>query len=143
MYGDRQNRDSDSAFLCKWLGLKEPFYAKWLARAAVEILYWTAKQPDPRHPERPPFEDTTDLYSHKDGYALHLNREGRPDPNLYPDGQINYWAKRSYPDRFHNGKGQLNLGRNNSVFPLTTLMCGLVRLCTGLLTYDQSREPAL
>ena len=138
MYGDCQKRDSDSTFLCKWLGLKEPFYALWLSRAAVEILYWTAKQPDPAHPNLPPFEDTTSLYSHQDGYALHLNRTGRPDPKLYPDAKINPWAMQSYPKRFHNCNGQLNLGRNNSVFPLASLMCGLTRLCTGILTDNHS-----
>ena len=136
MYGDRQNRDSDSTFLRQWLGLKEPFYAKWLSRAAVEILYWTAKQPDPARPDRPPFADNGLPYSHKDGYALHLNRTGQLDPDLYPDNGPYARHMYEYPDGFHNRSERLNLGCNNAVFPLTTLMRGLTRLCTGILTYD-------
>ena len=140
MYGERMQSDNDSAFLRQWLGLKESSYATWLSRAAVEILYWTAKQPDPKSPDQPPFREVSSLYSHKDGYALHLNRTGRPDPDLYPHAgeKKGYNPTRVYPYHFQNQAGQLNLGCHNATFPLTTLMRGLTRLCTGILTDDHS-----
>ena len=139
MYAERMQSDNDSAFLRKRLELDKPAYERWLRRAAAEMLYWTAKQPDPEKPEQPPFGEVSPLYSHKDGYALHLNRTGRLDPDLYPDGEEGNAPV--YPDHFHNQSGQLNLGSHNAVFPLTTLMRGLVRLCTGMLTYDHRTMP--
>ena len=145
LYGDRIQSDSDRSFLLARLELDEPAYERWLARTAVEILYWTAKQPDPGRPDLPPFPDSDLTFSHRDGYALHLNRTGQLDPELYPNG----WVREGkaplpvYPEQFQNSAERLNLGCNNSVFPLTTLMRGLVRLCTGILTYDQRRRSRL
>ena len=141
MYGDRQNRDNDCRFLCERLGLDRAAYNRWLSRTALEILYWTAQQPHPEQPDCPPFEHGSSLYSHEDGYALHLNRTGRLDPDLYPDAEVHEDGAPAYPDLFHNRSGQLNLGRRNSAFPLTTLMRGLVRLCTGILAYPPGAEP--
>ena len=138
MYGDRMESEHDATVLHKRLKLDRAAYEKWLSRTAVEMLYWTAKQPDPKTPERPPFEDTCGPYSHEDGYALHLNRTGRLDPDLYPDDGLKERNAAVYPDHFHNCNGHLNLGRHNALFPLTTLMRGLVRLCTGLLTDDHA-----
>ena len=140
MYGNRRQSERDLAFLRQRLALDNPAYKRWLARTAVEMLYWTAKQPDPDQPDQPPFGECSSLYSHKDGYALHLQATGRLDPDLYPvagqsKGHVLAPAS-SYPDRFQNSEGGLNLGHNNAVFPLTTLMRGLTRLCTGILTYD-------
>ena len=135
LYGDRMQSERDATFLYKRLALDKPAYEQWLSRTAVEILYWTAKQPEPEDPDLPPFQDTSELYSHKDGYALHLSRTGRLDPELYPDSNRQQ-GHTVYPEHFHNGNGHLNLGRHNGVFPLTTLMRGLTRLCTGILTCD-------
>ena len=135
MYGDRMANERDVVFLHKRLKQDKAAYDEWLTQTAAEVLYWTAKQPDPESPNRPPFEDTCGPYSHEDGYALHLNRTGRLDPELYPDSgeQENNCT---YPEHFYNCNGHLNLGRHNGLFPLTTLMRGLTRLCTGLLTDD-------
>ena len=130
--------DSDRHFLCERLEFEAPAYKRWLARAAAEVLYWTAQQPDTESPNQPPFADNSPLYSHQDGYALHLNRTGRLDPELYPDAGTKQCPANPYPQFFHNRDGRLNLGQNNAVFPLTTLMCGLVRLSTGILTDDHS-----
>ena len=138
MYADRIESPCERSFLRKWLGLGANGYDEWLSRAAVEILYWTARQPHPEHPLEPPFKDCSSRYSHEDGYALHMNRTGRLDPDLYPDGEVKEVGAPAYPCDFHTTSGRLNLGRNNSVFPLTTLMRGLVRLCTGILAYDHS-----
>ena len=141
MYGDRMTSDSERSFLHKLLGLNEAAYKRWLSRATVEMLYWTAKQPDPAHPDQLPFGECSPLYSHKNGYALHLNRTGRLDPDLYPVAGAKEGhdpAPDTYPDCFQNSAGRLNLGHNNAVFPLTTLMRGLTRLCTGILTHDHS-----
>ena len=143
MYGDRMDSndsndstDSRRTFLGKRLELDAPAYKRWLSRAAGEVLYWTAQQPDPESPDQPPFADNSPLYSHLDGYALHLNRTGRLDPDLYPHAGTGKEATAIYPDSFQNDARQLNLAGNNAVFPLTTLMRGLVRLSTGILTYD-------
>ena len=138
MYAERMACDNDSAFLRRRLKVDKASYEEWLSRAAAEMLYWTAKQPDPKHPEQPPFADSSDLYSHKDGYALHLNRTGHLDPGLYPDDGATRRHTGVFPGDFHNHNGRLNLGRNNAVFPLTTLMRGLMRLCTGMLTYNHT-----
>ena len=138
MYGDRMNSASGRSFLLERLGVDEPAYDRWLCRAAVEMLYWTAKQPDPKNPEQPAFGEVSSLYSHEDGYALHLNRTGRLDPELYPDGWAHEDKDSVYPDHFQNHAGQLNLGCHNAAFPLATLMRGLTRLCTGLLAYDHT-----
>ena len=135
MYGDRMPSEHDTTFLHKQLELDKPAYEEWLSRTAVEILYWTAKQPDPESPNRAPFENTCGPYSHEDGYALHLHRTGRLDPELYPESG-EHENNSIYPEHFYNGNGHLNLGRHNATFPLTTLMRGLTRLCTGLFTYD-------
>ena len=135
MYGDRIQSDSAHCFLLERLEIDESGYKRWLARAALETLYWTAKQPDPEQPDQPPFKDTSPAYSHKDGYALHLNRTGRLAPDLYPTEGNKEAHALVYPHHFHNCNGQLNLGSHNAVFPLTTLMRGLTRLCTGLLAY--------
>ena len=140
LYSDCMQSDSDRSFLLARLELDEPAYERWLARTAVEILYWTAKQPHPARPDLPPFADNDLTFSHHNGYALHLNRTGRLDPELYPDDKPEGRQTRLYPDHFQNLGKRLNLGRNNSVFPLTTLMRGLTRLCTGILTYDQRRH---
>ena len=138
MYAERMHSDSDSAFLRQRLELDKPAYERWLARTAVETLYWTAKQPDPETPDQPPFGEVSSLYSHADGYALHLNRTGRLDPDLYPNGWLPGGKGAVYPDHFQNHAGRLNLGCYNAVFPLTTLMRGLTRLCTGILTCDHN-----
>ena len=138
MYGYRMQSDSDRCFLRERLQLDKLTYDRWLSRTAVEMLYWTAMQPSADQPDTAPFADHSPLYSHEDGYALHLNRAGRLDPDLYPDNEIKKGHLPTYPDQFQNDAGRLNLGSHNAVFPLTTLMRGLVRLCTGLLTYDHN-----
>ena len=138
MYGERLKGERERDFLRERFELDKPAYKEWLARTAVEILYWTAKQPHPNQPDLPPFESTSPLYSHEDGYALHLNRTGRLDPNLYPNNTAEEDHIQIYPSQFYNHKRELNLGSHNAVFPLTTLMRGLTRLCTGILSYDHT-----
>ena len=138
MYGDRVQSDNDRDFLRERLELDEAAYTRWLSRSALEILYWTAKQPNPDQPDLPPFANSSPLYSHEDGYALHLNRTGRLDPDLYPAQELHKDNAHVYPDSFHNDRKRLNLGRSNATFPLTTLMRGLVRLGTGILAYGHT-----
>ena len=131
---------SERDFLRERLELDTPAYKRWLARAAVETVYWTAKQPLAGQPDLPPFDDNSTVYSHQDGYALHLNRTGHLDPELYPDlyARLKGGGRPVYPTHFHNVDGQLNLGCHIGVFPLTTLMRGLTRLCTGILACDHN-----
>ena len=138
MYTGQMEGGCDCNFLRERLELDAPAYKRWLGRAAVEVLYWTAKQPDPEQPDQPPFAQISPDYSHTDGYALHLNRTGRLDPELYPDTSTKEEGPPVYPIHFYNRSEQLNLGSHNAVFPLTTLMRGLVRLCTGILSYDHN-----
>ena len=139
MYADRlDSTESARRFLRARLDLDEPAYKRWLTRATAEVLYWTAQQPSVGQPDLPPFPDNGLPYSHKDGYALHLNRTGRLDPELYPHEKINKNGNGRYPSLFCEPDGQLNLGAYNSLFPLTTLMRALVRLCTGMLTYNHN-----
>ena len=51
------------------------------------MLYWTSQQPDPEPPDQPPFENSSDLYSHRAGYALHLHKTGRLAPDIHPDNE--------------------------------------------------------
>ena len=138
MYAEHREGECNGNFLRQRLELDRPAYKRWLSRAAVEVLYWTAKQPDPKQPDQPPFAQISPDYSHTDGYALHLNRTGRLDPQLYPDAKTAEEDSPVYPTHFHNPREQLNLGSHNTVFPLTTLMAGLVRLCTGISLYDHN-----
>ena len=103
----------------------------WLDRSAREILYWTAAQPNYHSPETPAFAKDDRPWDHADCYALHLRHTGRLSPKLYSHEQI--CAHKHYPEDFHNVNMHLNLGANNTVFPLISLVKGFIQLGTGLL----------
>ena len=105
---------------------------EWLERSASEILYWTAAQPAYDSPDTPAFAKDDRPWDHADCYALHLRHTGKLSAKLYPNEEL-YTAKR-YPEDFHNKDKRLNLGANNTVFPLISLIKGFIQLGAGLLT---------
>ena len=106
-------------------------YRQWLDRTAREILYWTAAQPDRKTPEQPACAGSGDGAVHSDCYALHLNKEERLCPTLYPDAPLT--PPVGYPLFFHNCNQQLNLGAASQVFPLIALVKGLTKMASGVL----------
>ena len=110
----------------------------WLDRSASEILYWTAAQPDYDSPDTPAFAKDDRLWDHADCYALHLRRTGKLSAKLYPDDV--YRPTKRYPEDFHNRDKRLNLGANNTVFPLVSLVKGFMQLGVGLLSSPELFE---
>ncbi|MFK0574108.1 hypothetical protein [Endozoicomonas sp.] len=109
-------------------------YAKWLNRAVEEMLYFTAQQPATKkarasfisstenNPAAPPVSNPANCYAH------HISENWRFCEKLYPDDTP---CKKLFPEDFTNPFGKQNLGLNASILPLTTLVKGLVRMCTG------------
>ena len=103
----------------------------WLKRAAQEMVYWTAAQPAYESPDQPAFSATDSQWDHSRCYAMHLRHTGQLCTTLYPSQARK--ATKKYPEDFHNRGGHLNLGANNTTFPLISLMQGLTTLAAGLL----------
>ena len=112
----------------------DDFY-NWLKRAASEVVYWTAAQPNYKTPDTPAFSATESQWDHRHCYALDLRNTGRLCTTLYPNQPSK--PSQSYPDSFHNRDKHLNLGGYYSLFPLIALMEGFTTLTAGLFT-DQS-----
>ena len=112
--------------------------AVWLDRSAREILYWTAAQPAYNSPNTPAFAKDDRPWDHADCYALHLRRTGKLCPKLYSHDQPP--ISKCYPEDFHNKDNRLNLGANNTVFPLISLIKGFIQLGTGLLSRSELFE---
>ncbi|WP_257295754.1 hypothetical protein, partial [Endozoicomonas sp. YOMI1] len=55
--------------------------------------------------------------------------QGKLSPELYPEANKTEITK----ERFYNINSRLNLGANNSTFPLISLMNGLTRMVTAIL----------
>lgn len=97
-------------------------FDKWLNRAALEILYWSAVQPD---------EMTDEFYysshDHKNqNYSVHIERDQHPDPEIMETSIRPIHAYLFY----HNGKsGNRGFGfAHDNSFPLQALMKGLCLL---------------
>ena len=77
-------------------------------------------------------------WDHADCYALHLRHTGKLSAKLYPDDV--YRPTKRYPEDFHNRDKRLNLGANNTVFPLVSLVKGFMQLGAGLLSSPELFE---
>ena len=97
-------------------------FDEWLNRTALEILYWSAIQPD---------EMTDEFYNsshdHKNqNYSVHIDRDQHPDPEIMETSvrSINTYLF------YHNGKsGNRGFGfAHDNSFPLQALMKGLCLL---------------
>jgi len=102
-------------------------YPEWLALTAREIIYWSARQ-------------TQD----GDGFAQHLNQDGRPCAELYPGHP---WQNIRYgegeQDDYTEAAGE-SLGTENGKLPLFYLVRGLYVLAAGLADrLSESEQPPM
>ncbi|WBA80846.1 hypothetical protein [Endozoicomonas sp. GU-1] len=111
-------------YLKKKLQITDAGYHQWLQRAAQELVYWTGLQPGEEGYES--FRQS--LFNHNECYLNHIE-QGKLSSKLYPEANKTEITK----DRFYNINGRLNLGANNSTFPLISLMNALTRVVTAIL----------
>ncbi|WP_422412039.1 MULTISPECIES: hypothetical protein [unclassified Endozoicomonas] len=121
------------------IGLDNNTYRSWLKRTAEEILYWTAKQPSEAK-DRSPLDPSVECFS------KHIKATGNLDATLYPEGLRPFDKHLKFPKDFHNVNDELNLGANNAVFPLVSLVKGLTLLVGNIFAFanqyteDENRE---
>jgi hypothetical protein len=117
--------------LAQFMQLTEQDFELWLDRTAIEIVYWTALQPNffDREVELP--QGLTEEQSERllDSYSVHLNRDGRLNPELYPVAH-NFFSAFKYPRDFQYLHDEISLGKTNGTFPLIALIRGITRFTT-------------
>ncbi len=120
--------------LPEFMGVHPTTYRSWLTRTAEEILYWTAMQPH-EATEHCTFTPSDECYSE------HIKRNGKLDTALYPKLLGTFDIYKKFPKDFHNVNDQLNLGANNAVFPLISLVKGLTLFAGNIFAFaDQYIE---
>ncbi|WOG26500.1 hypothetical protein [Endozoicomonas sp. 8E] len=125
--------------LQEFMGLDDTAYRSWLKRTAEEILYWTAMQPCETK-DHSAFDPSVECFS------KHIKDTGNLDTTLYPKGLRTFDTHKKFPKDFHNVNDQLNLGANNAVFPLVSLVKGLTLLAGNIFAFanqyteDENRE---
>ncbi len=118
--------------LHEMFALNDREFGEWLNRMALEILYWSAIQPD---------EMTDEFYysshDHKNqNYSVHIDRDQHPDPEIMETSDRPLDAYLFY----HNSKsGNRGFGfAHDNSFPLQALMKGLCLLFRIML--EQQRD---
>ncbi len=121
LLGDGDDARLKNLFASTGPGLSD-VYPEWLHQTAREIIYWSARQ-------------TQD----GDGFARHLNQNGRPCAELYPGHP---WQDIRYgdgeQDDYTEAAGE-SLGTDNGKLPLFFLVRGLYVLAAGLA--DRLTQP--
>ncbi|WP_448216233.1 hypothetical protein [Endozoicomonas sp. 2B-B] len=120
----KEKESPSKSRLQELMGLDEDTYRSWLNRTAREIIYWTARQPD---------EATFDRYV--ECFSKHIKETGNLDSTLYPEGLSIFDMQKKFPRDFHNVNDELNLGANNAVFPLVSLVKGLTLLVGNIFAF--------
>ena len=116
------------------MALSPQGYRAWLRRAASEMVYWTARQPDLRCGKIDTLEKVS--YDPMDGWASHLQKRHNLSAILYDPADFRPSANtRCYPDNFRNLDEEENLGAGSKVFPFTTLVQGLTSLAGDILAH--------
>ncbi|WOG26495.1 hypothetical protein [Endozoicomonas sp. 8E] len=110
------------------MGLDDDTYRAWLKRIAREILYWTARQPR-EATDACAFDPSVECFS------KHIKETGNLDSTLYPKGLSIFDRQKEFPRDFHNVNDELNLGANNAVFPLVSLVRGLTLLAGNIFAF--------
>ncbi|MFK0573393.1 DUF4116 domain-containing protein [Endozoicomonas sp.] len=141
------------------LKIDSEVYDQWLTRTAKELLYWTSRQSLSRQslPEKEsrddretneidgiaPDDDTganpSPVYDPNNCYLQHLTNNGRLSEDLYPNSPP-CSSDLSFPDDFSFTDGKLSLGAFGRLFPLTALVKGLTRMCTGIFSVDEGSD---
>ncbi|WP_257287782.1 hypothetical protein, partial [Endozoicomonas sp. SESOKO2] len=120
--------------LPEFMGVDETTYRSWLTRTAEEILYWTAIQPHEA-------TDHCTFTPSDECYSEHIKQNGKLDTTLYPKDLETFDIHKKFPKDFHNVNDQLNLGANNAVFPLISLVKGLTLFAGNIFAFaDQYTE---
>ena len=113
---------------CK--GLDEKAVCEWLHLTAREIIYWSAKQEENGQP------------INSDSFSVHLNKYGRPSPELYP-GHPAQGFRYGEDHDYTEAVGE-SLGTDRGKMPLFYLVRGLYVMAIGLanrLGGPQQAEP--
>ncbi|WP_257253526.1 MULTISPECIES: hypothetical protein, partial [unclassified Endozoicomonas] len=113
--------------LPEFMGVDSATYRSWLTRTAQEILYWTALQPCEVSDRRAsaPFAEC---------FSEHIKLTGNLDNIMYPKPLHSLDVYKEFPRDFYNVNGQLNLGANNAVFPLVSLVKGLTLFASNVFS---------
>ncbi|WP_257275126.1 hypothetical protein, partial [Endozoicomonas sp. SESOKO4] len=120
--------------LPEFMGVDQVTYRSWLTRTAEEILYWTAMQPHE-------VKDNCTFTLSDECYSEHIKQSGNLDTTLYPKALRRFDIHKKFPKDFHNVNDQLNLGANNAVFPLISLVKGLTLFVGNIFAFaDQYTE---
>ena len=115
-------------------------YDQWLHRAALEIVYWTARQPDLNSGKIPALQTVS--YDPMDSWSSHLRTGRNLSSALYDAAEFQpSLALSDYPASFRNFDGTDNLGAESSVFPFITLVQGLTSLAGDILAGSQRHSP--
>ncbi|MBO9482619.1 hypothetical protein [Salinisphaera sp. G21_0] len=112
--------------LQEFMGLDDTKYRSWLTRSALEILYWTAQQPDE-------VTDPGALNPDREYYSEHLKNTGQLDKILYPKTLHPTDTQKKYPRDFHQANGEQNLGAFNAILPLVALTRGITRFAANII----------
>ena len=118
------NKDSSSTSFQDLLEMKSNEYNKWLNRTALEIVYWTAKQPSFDELCR---SDTSGIDS--DCLLAHIKNNHMLPLEIYP-----YPETLESPFNGFDKEKNLCLGIYNGTFPLLSLMRGLTLMSIKLLS---------
>ena len=118
----------------KIMRIKGVKYDQWLWRAALEIVYWTARQPGMNSAQRAIFGQTKNSPDPLDGWVFHLTKENKLSSTLYDPADFQPYAyHNSGPDWFVNPNQEDNLGAHSEAFPMATLVQGLTSLGGDIL----------
>ncbi|WP_133309447.1 hypothetical protein [Parashewanella spongiae] len=111
------------------LGVSNEESDKWLRRSAIEILYWTAKQPDEEAFLDNPDKERPVDFEKQDCYSAHLESM-KLSEDLFPEQHQHDFR---YPKDFMS-LNHFTLGTRNSNFVLTSLVRGITKLSAGILS---------
>ena len=132
----KDKREKQTGITRLVLGVDKEYYDQWLHRAALEIVYWTACQPDPHSGKVGSLQTVN--YDPTDGWATHMKKEHNPSATLYDPAEFRPEVREhSAADFFSNPNEEDNLGGHNEVFPFTTLVQGLTSLGGDILAHPQ------
>ena len=109
-------------------------YDEWLQRVALEVVYWTARQPELNSGKLAVLGQPKVDYDPQDCWSVQVKEHNNLSGKLYDTTQFRpVVGNHRVPDNFRNCDFEDNLGAGNQTFPLTSLVQGLTSLGGDIL----------
>ena len=126
--------DLQPGITCATLALDKEVYNAWLQRAALEIVYWAARQPGMNSAKLAVFGQNKNSPDPQDGWVRHQTEKKSLSGTLYDPADFQPCSSTHYSLKiFRNPNDEDNLGAHSNVFPFTTLVQGLTSLGGDIL----------